>query len=286
MLKANSQSIDFGPWHISYEVSRILPSVCSTKVVCDRDDGQFCEYCRYCKELVIPHFPDMVFPKNILSLNHKGGSKIVFSPLDALKGVANTVEAIEVACAGAWQESRPDAEKLKKTFDWTFSTDYKGTLSDNIIVESTNENINIELLKQRDQILFYHDLTLFEDELHDHGISKLSVKIIGRDRDPCIWWAANWQRAPLAGRREMARGSRKARRSMIKANLTQAFADDVVLMFFGQSTSSVEEDANQGLAHINCWGVKNKMRFMPSKTNSMVVIRKLNYDGPVVHMNA
>lgn len=73
---------------------------------------------------------------------------------------------------------RPDAEKKKKSFDWTFSTDYKGTLSGNISVQETNETINYELLKQRDQILFYHDLTLFEDELHDHGISKLSVKIV------------------------------------------------------------------------------------------------------------
>lgn len=73
---------------------------------------------------------------------------------------------------------RPDAEKPKKPFDWTFSTDYKGTLSKNITVEATNETIDFDILKQKDQILFYHDLTLFEDELHDHGISKLSVKIV------------------------------------------------------------------------------------------------------------
>lgn len=73
---------------------------------------------------------------------------------------------------------RPDAEKRKRTFDWTFSTDYKGTLTNNIVVESTDETINYDLLKQKEQILFYHDLTLFEDELHDHGISKLSVKIV------------------------------------------------------------------------------------------------------------
>lgn len=73
---------------------------------------------------------------------------------------------------------RPDATKKKQSFDWTFSTNYQGTLSDNITVEPTEEGINFELLKQKEQILFYHDLTLFEDELHDHGISKLSVKIV------------------------------------------------------------------------------------------------------------
>ncbi|XP_013134811.1 PREDICTED: TIP41-like protein [Papilio polytes] len=173
----NSQSIQFGPWYISYDVSCILPSVCSTKVVCERDDDQFCQFCIYCKELNIPHFPDMVFPKNILTLSHASGACINFNPLDALKRVSSRVEAIEVACAEAWLESRPDAEKKKQNFDWTFSTDYKGTLGDKVVVELTDETINFELLKQKDQILFYHDLTLFEDELHDHGISKLSVKI-------------------------------------------------------------------------------------------------------------
>ncbi|XP_075972426.1 TIP41-like protein isoform X2 [Anticarsia gemmatalis] len=173
----NSQSIQFGPWHISYDVSCILPSVCSTKVVCERDDDQFCQFCIYCKELKIPHFPDMVFPKNVLKLAHESGSAISFNPLDALKCVASTADAIEVSCAEAWQEARPNAEKPKRPFDWTFSTNYKGTLTDNVVVEATNEAINFELLKQKEQILFYHDLTLFEDELHDHGVSKLSVKI-------------------------------------------------------------------------------------------------------------
>ncbi|XP_069355227.1 TIP41-like protein isoform X2 [Maniola hyperantus] len=173
----NSNSIEFGPWHISYDISCILPSVCSTKVVCERDDDQFCQFCLYCKELGIPHFPDMVFPKNVLRLGHTSGAEIQFNPLDALRRVSSRLEAIEVSCAEAWQESRPDAEKPKKPFDWTFSTDYKGTLSNNITVVPTNETIDFDILKRKDQILFYHDLTLFEDELHDHGISKLSVKI-------------------------------------------------------------------------------------------------------------
>ncbi|CAH2240277.1 jg10518 [Pararge aegeria aegeria] len=174
----NSNSIEFGPWHISYDISCILPSVCSTKVVCERNDDQFCQFCLYCKELSIPHFPDMVFPKNVLRLEHTNGALIQFNPLDALRRVSSRLDAIEVSCAEAWLESRPGAEKPKKPFDWTFSTDYKGTLSNDIAVETTNQIIDFELLKRKDQILFYHDLTLFEDELHDHGISKLSVKIV------------------------------------------------------------------------------------------------------------
>ncbi|GBP65862.1 Putative 115 kDa protein in type-1 retrotransposable element R1DM [Eumeta japonica] len=65
----------------------------------------------------------------------------------------------------------------------------------------------------------------------------------------------------------------------------QAFADDVVLKFSGQSASSIEEDANRALARVHCWGVRNKLRFAPSKTNSMMLTKKLKYDDPVVHMN-
>ncbi|GBO99369.1 Putative 115 kDa protein in type-1 retrotransposable element R1DM [Eumeta japonica] len=39
------------------------------------------------------------------------------------------------------------------------------------------------------------------------------------------------------------------------------------------------------LARVHCWGVRNKLRFAPSKTNSMVLTKKLKYDDPVVHMN-
>ncbi|GBP96396.1 Retrovirus-related Pol polyprotein from type-1 retrotransposable element R1 2 [Eumeta japonica] len=53
----------------------------------------------------------------------------------------------------------------------------------------------------------------------------------------------------------------------------QAFADDVVLMFSGQSASSIEEEANHALARVHCWGVRNKLRFAPSKTNSMVLTK-------------
>ncbi|GBP47709.1 hypothetical protein EVAR_14240_1 [Eumeta japonica] len=62
----------------------------------------------------------------------------------------------------------------------------------------------------------------------------------------------------------------------------QAFEDHVVLIFSGQSASSVKKNSNRALAHVHCRGVKNKLRFTPSKTNSIVLTRKLN---SVVHMN-
>ncbi|GBP10181.1 Retrovirus-related Pol polyprotein from type-1 retrotransposable element R1 [Eumeta japonica] len=65
----------------------------------------------------------------------------------------------------------------------------------------------------------------------------------------------------------------------------QAFADDVVLVFSRQSVSSIEEEANRALARVHYRGIRNKLRFTPSKTNSMVLTKKLKYDDPVVHMN-
>ncbi|GBP86667.1 Putative 115 kDa protein in type-1 retrotransposable element R1DM [Eumeta japonica] len=65
----------------------------------------------------------------------------------------------------------------------------------------------------------------------------------------------------------------------------EVFANNVVLMFSGQSASSIEEKANRALAHVHCWGVKNKLRLAPLKTNSMVLTKKLKYDDPAVHMN-
>lgn len=69
-------------------------------------------------------------------------------------------------------------EEKIKPFDWTFTTNYTGTMS-GFKIEETNERIDMDKLKQRDKILFYHDLTLFEDELHDNGIAADSVKIVG-----------------------------------------------------------------------------------------------------------
>lgn len=43
---------------------------------------------------------------------------------------------------------------------------------------STEERIDIEKLKAREHIMFYEEVLLFEDELHDHGVSTISVKIV------------------------------------------------------------------------------------------------------------
>lgn len=71
-------------------------------------------------------------------------------------------------------------EEKFKPFDWTFTSTYQGTMNDKVRTECTDQTLNKFKLMQRENIMFYHDLTLFEDELHDHGISVMSVRIVSR----------------------------------------------------------------------------------------------------------
>ncbi|XP_054567478.1 TIP41-like protein isoform X3 [Eptesicus fuscus] len=72
------------------------------------------------------------------------------------------------------------SKEVIKPYDWTFTTDYKGTLLGEALklkVVPTTDHIDTEKLKAREQIKFFEEVLLFEDELHDHGVSSLSVKI-------------------------------------------------------------------------------------------------------------
>jgi type 2A phosphatase activator TIP41 len=69
-------------------------------------------------------------------------------------------------------------KEVVKPFDWSYSTDFKGTLQpESPPFSPTNDQIPIELLKRPDPILFFDDVILYEDELADNGISMLSCKI-------------------------------------------------------------------------------------------------------------
>lgn len=179
-IPIDSDSVSFHGWKIGYTKSHILKSVCTNEQgQCAQEDANCCELCLYNYALNLPHLPDMVFHKNVLVASHENGARIEFNPMDALKRVRyDREDVVKVACSEEWKESRPKdytTEKVKP-FDWTFTTDYQGSIS-NIKHEPTDKKIDLMKLMRREQILFYQDLTLFEDELHDHGISSCSVKI-------------------------------------------------------------------------------------------------------------
>ncbi|XP_030758492.1 TIP41-like protein [Sitophilus oryzae] len=178
-LPTDAEQFDCNGWVFKYTKSHILHSLCTTSDQCKNEPEKQCLLCLYTNCLALPHLPEMVFPRNVLTVVHPSGGKIEFNTLDALKKVCNGKLPVQVACSVEWQSTR-SAEHLEqklKPFDWTFSTDYTGTISEDAIIEPTDEKIDMEMLKQKEKILFYHEMMLYEDELHDNGISSCTIKI-------------------------------------------------------------------------------------------------------------
>ncbi|KAM4609510.1 TIP41-like protein isoform 1-T3 [Discoglossus pictus] len=167
-FKSTNQDFSFGPWKLTATKTHIMKSADVEKMADD---------------MHMPCLPEMMFGNNVLRIQHTLGFGIEFNAEDALKRVNTHQGAVKVACAEEWQESRSESEHSKevvKPYDWTYTTDYKGTLLGGdmaFTVVPTTERINTEKLKTREQITFFEEVLLFEDELHDHGVSSLSVKI-------------------------------------------------------------------------------------------------------------
>lgn len=76
------------------------------------------------------------------------------------------------------EKTHEGIKEIVKPFDWSYSTEYQGTLApDAPPFEPTDKPIPVELLKRPDPILFFDDVVLYEDELADNGIAMLSCKI-------------------------------------------------------------------------------------------------------------
>uniref|UniRef100_A0A3P9I1B8 TIP41-like protein n=1 Tax=Oryzias latipes TaxID=8090 RepID=A0A3P9I1B8_ORYLA len=167
-FRSSKQDFMFGPWKVTSAKNHIMKS---------KDVERLGE------EISMPCLPEMLFGDNVLRIQHADGYGVEFNAIDALKRVNNMDDAVKVACAQEWQESRADSEHSKevvKPYDWTYTTDYRGTLLGEELqmkVTETSERIDMEKLKARENIMFFDEVLLFEDELHDHGVSKISVKI-------------------------------------------------------------------------------------------------------------
>lgn len=167
-FRSSRQNFTFGPWTVTAAKNHIMKS---------KDIERLSE------EMSMPSLPEMLFGDNVLRIQHEEGYGIEFNALDALKRVNNMEDSVKVACAQEWQQSRADSEHSKEVirpYDWTYTTDYRGTLigeGPHIKVSQTEERIDLDRLKVREQIMFFHEVLLFEDELHDHGVSTIGVKI-------------------------------------------------------------------------------------------------------------
>ena len=97
-------------------------------------------------------------------------------------------------------EGMKEVKEVVKPFDWTFTTNYMGTVSSKggpqlevmshdqdpppfieyyVQVAETKERIDYAKLKTQERIYFYDEVILYEDELADNGTAVLSVKIVG-----------------------------------------------------------------------------------------------------------
>ena len=74
-----------------------------------------------------------------------------------------------------------------KPYDWTYTTTYGGSLDDAGLgnaqwtpgePSNVQHSIPIAELSRPDPILFYAEIPLFDDELHDNGASHLLVRIV------------------------------------------------------------------------------------------------------------
>jgi len=76
------------------------------------------------------------------------------------------------------EKTHKGIKEVVKPFDWSYTSDYKGTIkAGKSFTPTTTEHIPIELLKRPDPILFFEEVVLYESELDDNGISIYSCKV-------------------------------------------------------------------------------------------------------------
>ncbi|KAL9634094.1 MAG: hypothetical protein Q9164_004299 [Protoblastenia rupestris] len=128
--------------------------------------------------------PEMIFGDNLVTIEHAlTGFGISFNTYDALNRVDKTGSSmLQVAHSREWQSTREKKHEgiteVVKPFDWSYSTDYRGTLRPGSPqFERSTAPIPFELLKRPDPIRFFDEVMLYEDEMADNGITMLSCKI-------------------------------------------------------------------------------------------------------------
>eukprot|EP00760_Papus_ankaliazontas_P020218 PhM_4_TR18256/c0_g2_i1/m.917/K08968/msrC; L-methionine (R)-S-oxide reductase len=142
--------------------------------------------------------PEIIFDQSAVTFDLPGKLRIHFSARDALTAAAAYYhtdayaavrDSLKVQHYSKWKGKKLATEGITGDasydagIDWAFRNIYAGTVTkgtDAVDVLSTpteGSEINYALLKRTDvPILFYDKLDLFEDELHDCGTSRLSVR--------------------------------------------------------------------------------------------------------------
>ncbi|EAU84444.2 type 2A phosphatase activator TIP41 [Coprinopsis cinerea okayama7 len=147
--------------------------------------------------------PEMTFGSNYLTLEHRPTSwRYHFTTEGALRCVKNGPLGDGDGGVKVEYADKTDPSSLfgmpetvpTKPYDWTYTTTYPGHASmvegrnDKWVAadpEDSSQTIPMAELTRPDPILFYAEVPLFEDELHDNGSSTLLVRI--RVMPTCIF---------------------------------------------------------------------------------------------------
>ncbi|KAG6850636.1 hypothetical protein H0H93_010828 [Arthromyces matolae] len=194
----NSRSIELFDWLITASTNPI-----SNASECDTLHAS----------LGIP-LPEMTFGNNFLTLEHRPSRWKYTFTADAALGAVRNGElqegdgGVKVGYAKEWLQSRTGPSSTlpmpatihAKPYDWTYTTAYTGHESPDSHLSNTSWNpadvnnpshaIPMAELMRPDPILFYAEIPLFEDELHDNGSSNLLVRI--RVMPTCIFILARF----------------------------------------------------------------------------------------------
>ena len=102
---------------------------------------------------------------------------------DSSSGPLTGRSDIRVTHAAQWKGKEHDVhvQTLSLAYDWTYTTHYRATISPpppphTLSVASHAAPLPLRLLQRAEPILWYQQLPLYEDELHDNGVCSVSVK--------------------------------------------------------------------------------------------------------------
>ena len=121
--------------------------------------------------------PGIIFGNNFLHIKHSSSFSLSFLITDCLKGIPLTQSKYTVKAAKTWKPAAGISASSNADYDWSYFSQYEGTLCNSFEIVDSKEGIDLELLRKKDPFLMYRSFLLFEDELADCGNVSYSVKV-------------------------------------------------------------------------------------------------------------
>ena len=125
--------------------------------------------------LSLPHgvpVPEACFADNSLTIRHDAsGTELRINAVDALRSWHSRQSRIAADAGGV---------VCATSFDWAYENEYDGLLvrgpgAEAVPMEGSPRGLPMELLRLREDIVWSCHLSLYEDDLHDMGVSDASM---------------------------------------------------------------------------------------------------------------